>query len=64
MIFKLLVDSRSEQEHFEDLINQIHVMAHITNQKFLDYKKVNKWVGISFVLLLVILLVSIVIRLG
>lgn len=62
--FKLLVDSRSEQEHFEDLINQIHVMAHITNQKFLDYKKVNKWVGISFVLLLVILLVSIVIRLG
>lgn len=62
--FKSLVNSRSEQEHFEDLINQIHVMAHITNQKFIDYKKVNKWVRISFILLLAILLISMVIRLG
>ena len=62
--FKVLVDSRSEDQNFEDLINQIHIMAHITNQKFLDYKKVNNWVVVSFVLLLVILLISMVIRLG
>lgn len=61
---KIMVDSRTEEKHFEDLINQIHVMAHITNQKFIDYKKVNKWVICSFVLLLAILLTSIVIRLG
>jgi len=62
--FKVIVDSRTEKEHLEDLINQVHVMAHITNQKFIDYKKVNKWVRISFILLLVILLISMIIRLG
>lgn len=62
--FNNLVNSRSDAEHFKDLINQIHVMAHITNQKFIDYKKVNKWVILSFIFLLVILLISMIIRLG
>lgn len=62
--FKAFVSPRSDDEHFEDLLNQVHTLAHITNHKFIAYSKVNKFVLFSFIFLLALLLISAVTRLG
>ncbi|OYQ79108.1 hypothetical protein B9T12_04855 [Wohlfahrtiimonas chitiniclastica] len=49
---------RTYTQNLDDLLNQVHVMANITNQKFNDYKKTSIWMQSSFVLLLVILILA------
>lgn len=53
------VRSRESIEHFDDLLEQVHVMAHITNKKFTDYKKNNVWSRLTFSVLIFILFVSV-----
>ncbi|MFL1486415.1 hypothetical protein ACJOX4_00540 [Acinetobacter baumannii] len=62
--FKEKVNKYTEEESLNDLLNQVHVMAHITNKKFDDYEKVNKWVSWVIVSSLLILLIIIVIKTG
>lgn len=62
--FEIFVKGRSDNEHYDDLLNQVHTLAHITNQKFTAYRNVGKFVLLSFLSLLALLLISVVIRLG
>ncbi|WP_447500595.1 hypothetical protein [Acinetobacter oleivorans] len=62
--YKIKVNKYTEEESLDDLLNQVHVMAHITNKKFDDYELLNKWVSWVIVSSLLIFLIIIVVKTG
>ena len=62
--YKVKVHNNTELDSLNDLLNQVHVMAHVTNKKFDDYEAVNKWVTWVIVCALLILLIITVIKTG
>ena len=62
--YKVKVQNNNELDSLNDLLNQVHVMAHVTNKKFDDYEAVNKWVTWVILCALLILLITTVIKTG
>jgi hypothetical protein len=62
--YKTKVNNYTELESLNDLLNQVHVMAHVTNKKFDDYETVSKWVTWVILSALLILLITTVIKTG
>lgn len=62
--FKSQVHQRNENQHLDDLIHQVFIMAKITEKKFDDYQSVNKHVIHSVMLSILILLVTVINKIG
>lgn len=58
------VKNFTELDSLNDLLNQVHVMAHVANKKFDDYESVSKWVTWVILSSLLILLITTVIKTG
>lgn len=62
--FKNKAMSKNDDAYLEDLIHQVYIMAKVTEKKFDDYQKVNKYVTINVVISIFILLVTVINKLG
>lgn len=52
------VEAKDEQSHLDDLINQVYIMASVTEKKFDDYEKIQPWLISAVVISIFILLLT------
>lgn len=52
------VEAKDQQSHLDDLINQVYIMASVTEKKFDDYEKIQPWLISAVVLSIFILLLT------
>jgi hypothetical protein len=52
------VNAKDGQSHLDDLINQVYIMASVTEKKFDEYEKIQPWLISAVVLSLFILLLT------
>lgn len=52
------VEKKDEESHLDDLINQVYIMASVTEKKFDDYEKIQPWLMSAVVLGIFILLLT------
>lgn len=52
------VEAKDEQSHLDDLINQVYIMASVTEKKFDDYQKIQPWLISAVVISIFILLLT------
>lgn len=53
---KTKILTKDDQSHLDDLINQVYIMANVTEKKFNDYEKIQPWLMSAVVLSIFILL--------
>lgn len=58
------VQERDDDKHYVDLLEQVHTLASIINEKTIIYKNVHNYITLSFLCTLFILVCSLVIKLG
>ena len=52
------VEAKDEQSHLDDLINQVYIMASVTEKKFDNYQKIQPWLISAVVISIFILLLT------
>lgn len=57
-IIKETVKNKDPDSHLEDLINQVYIMAKVTEKKFDDYEKVKSWLSSAIVVSIIILFLT------
>lgn len=62
--FKSKAINNTKDEHLDDLLHQVFIMAKVTEKKFDDYEKVNGFVTKTVLISLLILFVCLVNKLG
>lgn len=55
---KAKVQAKDEESHLDDLINQVYIMASVTEKKFDDYEKIKPWLMSAVVLSILILFLT------
>ena len=58
------VEAKDEQSHLDDLINQVYIMASVTEKKFDDYQLVSVHVVHTVIFSVLILLVAVINKVG
>lgn len=55
---KETVKNKDPDSHLEDLINQVYIMAKVTEKKFDDYEKIKCWLSSAIVVSIIILFLT------